>query len=242
MSSCDKTKESFGEARIVFYYRKCDSLTVYNYYRHDLNENRTNTNGEKFYMVDNLKGAATQFEHYVFNVVLADMHYRSSHIPFSSWETDHDLELENLIKKHFFTECIQLETKASLATTSPAMAPPYNVEYRSEEITDLVVACKDEIFGLAAGSSLNDYIETYSAPVNHNFIISKDRVFLGRLERGMSIPEYLSHHPLAAASLYLHFTQKPATIPSKTQFVIKVTMSDGRQLKYTTAEVEFLDS
>lgn len=239
--SCNRTEPPIaGNAIFSFYLRNCDALTVYNYYRYNLFDNQAERNEEEFYLVDNLKGTGVRFEDYILNVVLSDSHPKSSNIPFAKGETKHDLDLEHLIKDHFFTDCIQIFTKSSSAS-APAGLVFYDIEYRNEVITDIVVSCKDDLFGRKAGSSLNDYIETYGTPIYHNFMISSDGVFLGGLKRGLTISEYLNFSPLAAASLYLHFVETPANVPAKTQFIIKVTMSDGRLLQYTTAEIEFPD-
>lgn len=69
------------------------------------------------------------------------------------------------------------------------------------------------------------------------FIFSESGRYIGEIENGTSIRDYLRQRPMMAASMSLRFKSVPAELPQPLVFTVEITMASGETLSSSTSEI-----
>lgn len=107
------------------------------------------------------------------------------------------------------------------------------IEYRKTELSSLKVMSNSTMFGNQPGSDLSGYFEIFGDESN-TFVFDYRRNYLGRLETGMGIEEYLALRPIINPSLYLHLKEVPPETPLKTDLIVEMELEGGITLRDAT--------
>ena len=127
-------------------------------------------------------------------------------------------------------------SKSSMTFTrseSSPMAYIKYIEYRKIELKSLKVMSDVTMFGNKPGSDLSGHFEIFGDKSN-TFFFDYRRNYLGRLETGMGIEEYLALRPIVNPSLYLHLKDVPPETPLKTDLIVEMELEGGVILRDTT--------
>ncbi|MFV0391888.1 MAG: hypothetical protein ACK5KP_08420 [Paludibacteraceae bacterium] len=140
-----------------------------------------------------------------------------------------------LTKKHTYTQ------KISDRNTDPdVIGGPLAefIDYRLTSLTDLHITCSQDLFGIKAGSTLNDYFVIESYPNYHDFIISSNKQMVTGKTTGIGIAQYLSYSPMAPAAMYLQFKERMSISESVTaEFTVVLTLEGEKTISGTTKPI-----
>lgn len=149
------------------------------------------------------------------------------------------IELETQIESDYHR---YIQRSASILKNAKDYTAMIEMEYRLDGVTDFnVYAVDTPLFGLEAGSSLNDYFrivryfpDFIASSQSHQLIYG----FADR-DKPAAIDEWLSLSPLAQPLMYLVFKETPNDLPETIRFVVEMTTDKGTLLRDTTQVITF---
>lgn len=229
LGGCKKGDIIGGSTAYDFIHRACDELHAYNYL---LGSSSNPDNDVVVYWREPLPGTPLPASSYVLELLVGaesgvfgrpDM--GNVLPPYASIESQ-------ILKKHFGRK-----TKSS-----DGDGKYYEflrcVEYRTEVVEDIKVYADKDVSGRAAGTDIGDLFEIIIlSGRDSGFIFSESGRYIGEIENGTSIRDYLRQRPMMAASMALRFKSVPAELPQPLVFTVEITMASGETLSSSTSEI-----
>lgn len=221
----------------------CDSLSVFNYEAEQsygpVLENGVVT--EKDFISLQYRGATSseaKFNNYRIALCTSERVMVNPDKPLRYKYEDPILDLEKNIKKAY------LDWDYKLYHFDPPYDPVYGdlpvFYYHSDVLKSLTVTSSNQLFGLDAGTSLNDYIEigTYGDWSTYGIIARSDYSTILLKNQTIPINEYLGLTPLLNAGLLLSFNAIPSELPITTSFTIELILENGKRLINSTKNIQ----
>ncbi len=236
--SCEKeSNNEMGGIDFRYLPRVCEHATASHYYRIDMGTETGNSKFDNTYSIEQLSKQDIRVNDYLLNVQVGSFNDEMQASPDfnpDDYLTEKDLNMEQQIGQYLSRE------NAVSSYSNNHYVNLVEVEYRLTEAENIKISATEKLFGKEVGQSLNDKIEIFSTPSYHSFLFTYDKQLIGDIQQGWSLEKYLSHRPIASASLYLRFTSTPAEAPLETQFVVEMEMTNGDILRDTTETVNLL--
>lgn len=234
LSGCKKEEGKVGGSTTYdFIHRACGELHAYSYL---LGSSVDPNTGDMSYWRERLPETSLPASSYVLELLIgADLD--TFECPDRGNVLPPDVLVENQIEKRYF---------GRNKTKSHESVENYYeflriVEYRTEVAEDIRVYADKDISGRAAGTDIGDLFEIILlSGRNNGFMISESGRYLGEIEQGTSISDYLRRRPMIAASMALHLKSVPSELPQTLAFSIDVTMSSGVTISSSTAEISLM--
>lgn len=150
----------------------------------------------------------------------------------SNLTNEKDLLLEERIKDSY-TRYANKER----SYTSEWGSPSIKQDYRITEVRNLTISCNKQLFGKAAGTSLNEFfdintLDPFCIVVGNTQMIADNEQTSKKIENGLTINEWISYRPLSATYFYFRFNQTPQEIPvSNLVFNIVMEIAGGKTIE-----------
>ncbi|TAJ12556.1 hypothetical protein DMA11_12155 [Marinilabiliaceae bacterium JC017] len=243
-ASCSKEEVDNRES-IDFYYlpRPCELMEINHACRQDMGKETGESDMDGVYYVNDNVEESVKVEDYLFRVDVGNINSEIVSDPDYSLEDylgEHDVDMEKELDRYLEKKVDGTLKSGRLKSSSEVYAIMAGIEYRTDEVKRLEVISDVELFGVVAGSSLNGYVELFSAPQYHSFLFSHNKQLIGSIERGWSLEKYMSVRPLAAASLYLRFKSVPEETPVKAKIIVEMELANGKVLRSESDAVNLL--
>lgn len=144
--------------------------------------------------------------------------------------TSPDYDMENIMDEEMRRSSRKTR---SIASAAPMMAVDF-IEYRKEELKSLKISSTSKLFGLEPGADLTSHFEIWGDASNP-FLFDYSKKYLGKLERHMSIRDYLALRPIVSPSLILHIKDTPPEMPLDAEFIVEIELTGGKVLRGSTS-------
>lgn len=115
------------------------------------------------------------------------------------------------------------------------------VDYRTTPLKNIKVTCNQDLFGVKAGESLNNFLVVSGFPLYHDFIITSGKNLVTGKTTDISLSQYISYRPMAPAAMSL-MLRRGLSIPEKVtaQFTVELTLEGDSVISATTKPVTLL--
>lgn len=149
---------------------------------------------------------------------------------------DNDPSIVDQMKKDFiFTKKVQVFPPS---TRPPDSMPPQFIEYRTQVCTGLSIYASEQLFGKQPGEDLSDYFSFVGVPRTVTPLIDSKKQYLGLIQTGLSISDYLSKSPFVFGLASFKLNSIPQeTLPIEVSFTIVVKLDGGITLESKSKEI-----
>jgi len=242
--ACKKDNQATPDYFIDFRPRECTYLFVVP----ALAEYKTYENHNYYEYSNLIKNSTIKSDHLFFSVQTCNYDLRSfikanggymSYLFISTTDHigTHISSLEELIELDYSRIAINGDNGSVNANLE-------EMEYRTSGVKAFSIKALDgELFGLPAGSSLNDYFKIIKYSPDFLASASSNTLLYGfsSTDKPASIDEWLNLKSLAQPSMYVKFKSNPPELPINTRFVVELTTDDGSLLTDTTQILQIVE-
>ena len=217
-----------GSTSYIFINRPCDEIYLSHYVLKDTKEQYPDN---WYYYPERIEGSVN-FGDFLLRVDVAGEDFSFGRVDGETLPADKTIEdqlIRNYLRK---SSGSGLQTKGVVYFENIAI-----IEYRTEAVKDIDVVASEPLFARAAGESLKDLMEIKLMPAHHYFMFSPDKRYIGAVEQGTPLVEYLKYGPLMAASMFLRFREVPESVPSSLSFTVRIKMATGEVLSAESPEI-----